>query len=425
MTQDEPLDSRVVAVNKLFLRARPHSGARGWTPGTTGAILFLTRASRAPAAGFKRASKDPQVSTLHTGAGNHKPQRRRQMAKKTLTRDQKRRQKLKKRATGSRAGGGSDTCRVCGREKTPEPMDPLMAAMGRVEMTKTLGAERGDMLSYMHAKSTVLVSSMNMDQFCECDIANWNAAQVEYETKGADACWAALGVTVHVMNHADAARIHGLVEERRTLSDEDKERLIELEAYFREHGDKTIDGRELRGGDGIFAHRPKSPPRDPNRPRATRVITNDDDPLFPYEEYIEAKYEGENPNEIYECLAALEQHGLEKAAEVTGKSQEWLEKWGHRYGAEHLLRDTDWCDPYARALNELAKLHPEDFRDLWEDEERAQPELEAHPIGRQNMLLSGIPFLRGRAETPELAADREVSRRIRAVRRDRPLRVIK
>ena len=222
------------------------------------------------------------------------------------------------------------------------------------------------------------------------------------------------------MRKADAQRIHELVEEGTQLSDEDKQRLIELEAYFREHGDE--EGRELRGGDGVLAHRPKSPPRDPNRKRATRVMTTDDDPLFPYEEYIDAKYEGEDPNEIYKCLVTLEEQGLEKAALAHGRDQEWIEKWGRLCGSQHLLRDTDWCDPYVRALNELAKLHPEDFRDLWEDEEKVQPELEAAPIGRQNTILSGFPFVRGRVE---LVRDREISREVRAVRQIRPLRVIK
>ena len=127
------------------------------------------------------------------------------MAKNNLTKDQKRKQKLKKRATsGGGGGGGSDTCRACGRDKTPEPMEPLLAAMGRLGMTKALGPERGDLLSYMHAKSTVLVSSTSMDQFCKCDIANWNAAQREYETKGADACWG--GARCHRPRHAQGRR---------------------------------------------------------------------------------------------------------------------------------------------------------------------------------------------------------------------------
>lgn len=346
-----------------------------------------------------------------------------------VSKDQKRKQRLKKRAARSGGGGGSrGVCSVCGRDKTPDAPNLQFAAMTRLAMTLSLGSERGDMLAYMSAKADVMVSSANQHLMCKCDIANWNAAQVEYEEKGADACWAALGVTDHVMRQVDAERITGLVNEGTAISDEDKARMIELEAYFREHeeeDDDDLDPSERRGGSGVFAHRPKSPPRDPNRPRAERVMTSDADPLFPYEEYIEAKYEGENPNEILECLVALETQGLEKAAQTTGKSQEWLEKWARLYGSEHLFRDTDWSDPYIRALNELAKLHPEDFRDLWEDEEKVQPELEATPIGHHNTILSGVPFLRGRVETPELTRNREVSRQVRAVRGMRPLRVIK
>lgn len=161
------------------------------------------------------------------------------------------------------------------------------------------------------------------------------------------------------------------------------------------------------------------------RRRATRAITTDADPLSPFEEYLNAKYEGEDPNVIYECLILLETVGLEKAAIESRKSQQWIEKWGCLYGSEHVLRDTTMGDPFYRALLELTKLHPQDFRDLWEDEEKVQPELEAMPVGHHNMILCGVPFLRGRVETAKLKDDREQSRKIRAVRAARPLRVIK
>lgn len=305
----------------------------------------------------------------------------------------------------------SAMCKVCGRDKTPEPADPLFAAVNRMAMTQANGPERGDRFAYMYAKSTVLVTQTNQDKLCVCDIHNWNAAGVEYDQRGAAECWASLGVTEHVMREAEAQSLVSRAKGK-GLSDEEQQRLKELQAYFAQH--------ELRGGDGIFAHRPKSPPRDPNRKRAQLVVSSDDDPLYPFEEYLDAKYKGQDPNEIINALVAAEELGVEKAADAIGKSKDWIEGWAKLYGAEQVLRDLDFTEPFRRALLELTKLHPEDFRDLWEAEEAAQPEMEATPIGRQNLILSGIPFVRGRVETAELTRAREESRGIRPVRAFRP-----
>lgn len=340
------------------------------------------------------------------------------MAKKP-TREQKRKQELKRRhlkaQSRARSGSSASTCGVCGRELHPDPSPPLEAAMFRHINVRALGPERGDLFAYCFAKSTVIVTSDNQDKLCECDLANWNAAHDEYQTKGAAACWASLGVTEHVMRQAEAQNFIERINDGQQLSAEEKQRASELEAYFTQY--------ETRGGSGIFAHRPKSPPRDPNRKRATRVISADDDPLFPYEEYMDAKYEGEDPNEVLGALCALEDHGVERAAEFTGRSPEWIERWAKLYGSEQVARDLDFSNPFVRALLELSKLYPDDFRDLWEDEEAAQPEIEATPMGRQNTVLFGFPFVRGRVETAELAAERELSRQFRATRKSRPIRV--
>jgi len=280
-------------------------------------------------------------------------------------------------------------------------------------MVHASGPERGDRFAYMYAKSTVLVTATNQDKFCSCDIKNWNDAGDEYDARGAAECWASLGVDDHVMKMAEAQGLASRSQSGQSLDDDEKQRLVELTAYFQQH--------ELRGGAGMFAHRPKSPPRDPNRKKAQLVVSSDDDPLFPFEEYLDAKYKGEEPNEIVDALAAAEELGVEKAAEAIGKSKDWIEGWAKLYGAEQVLRDIDFSDPFRRALLELTKLHPEDFRDLWEAEEAAQPEMEATPIGRQNTILSGVPFVRGRVETEQVARDREASRQIRPVRAFRPL----
>src|SRR5688572_3519353 len=271
----------------------------------------------------------------------------------------KRKQARQKQAQRRKPSASSrGTCRVCGRETTPEPADPLFAATTRMAMVHASGPERGDRFAYMYAKSTVLVTATNQDKFCSCDIKNWNDAGDEYDARGAAECWASLGVDDHVMKMAEAQGLASRSQSGQSLDDDEKQRLVELTAYFQQH--------ELRGGAGMFAHRPKSPPRDPNRKKAQLVVSSDDDPLFPFEEYLDAKYKGEEPNEIVDALAAAEELGVEKAAEAIGKSKDWIEGWAKLYGAEQVLRDIDFSDPFRRALLELTKLHPEDFRDLWE-----------------------------------------------------------
>jgi hypothetical protein len=84
-----------------------------------------------------------------------------------------------------------DTCFQCHRPAVPPPMNPIEAAQAR-NLTKKAGLE--DRFAYAYAKSTVLRNAMNEHLLCKCDIANWDAALLEYDTKGAVACWKELGV---------------------------------------------------------------------------------------------------------------------------------------------------------------------------------------------------------------------------------------
>lgn len=110
---------------------------------------------------------------------------------------------------------------------------------------------------------------------------------------------------------------------------------------------------------------------------------------------------GDEPQVIYTCLEQLEDETstAEGVAAANGVEVAWVEKWAQRYLASQVLRDIDHLDPFWRALLRLAKENPEDFEELWTEEERRQPEIEATPSARWALSLVGTPFVRGRVSS--------------------------
>lgn len=120
--------------------------------------------------------------------------------------------------------------------------------------------------------------------------------------------------------------------------------------------------------------------------------------MSPFEKYMRAKYGVDDPQVIYTCLEQLEEETstLERVAAANGVEVAWVQKWAQRYLASQVLRDLDQSDPFWRALLRLAKQNPEDFEELWTEEERRQPEVEATPTARWALNVAGTPFVRGR-----------------------------
>jgi hypothetical protein len=123
----------------------------------------------------------------------------------------------------------SRRCDRCGR-LPPDPTPVDFAARQRESLEKALGKERGSQIAYGWARSSVLLSETNGKLVCPCDVRRWNAAMKEYEEKGADVCWAALGVTGDVLKRAEGDRLVELSEERE-LTAEERARLGELAAW--------------------------------------------------------------------------------------------------------------------------------------------------------------------------------------------------
>jgi hypothetical protein len=143
---------------------------------------------------------------------------------------------MTKRATSARKvackkrGVAEGVCSECGRAAIPAPMNADEAAIHRENLRASIGGLRGDRLAYQWARSTVLLAEGGPPP-CKCDRRNWNAAFNEYDERGAEACWASLGVTADHMKRAEAERLSRLQAER-PLTTEETARLAELATWM-------------------------------------------------------------------------------------------------------------------------------------------------------------------------------------------------